>query len=1646
MKRNINYFVMAWIMLLCETTYGSSVDWLLSSHAGYRADGSVLDFGLEKVPGAAVQLQTGRLVFDTPEVSLKGSRGLDLVISRSHGKVGAGYHSLASWDLESPRLVLTTAPSTKLRGDAMSDGICSHTGDVSNGASGADYTYTASAGGAYAAELSKNITNTFISDVNRVFAQKVLQSVVIAATYGVPHNKASSNGSDAYYGNQALVSNIYSSLTNYTNSIITNNNWSEVSSLKSDTAASISNVFSGGNRVKIRNKNNTYTSFVFASNLTSVLNQDFFLNYDVAADDSVLVTNSSGVTTPYPHTMVRQLVLMYVYLNTLQSVKNNSSSWVTTQTTSANAYYFENKVDPRKRPVALYLPAQGNRLFYPVATGVTVTGFPVGARYVSQDNWFISCGVGSAKGMTVHSPNGVRYYFPETNRENQTGYPSAYKSQSFPGRVTLFASAVENVNRESYEFEYENIALGSQPFVGYNTANKLLLKGVKHKLDGALTDDGSQLLTFVYNKFNAGVYSNTYTSGSGDIVLRKIQRKRGVSYVDWVTYAYASGQKLTSSAYNSTADEISLKTIQDMESSKIYLDSATYINKDVYKYSYGGPYNISGNFPAVSGDALSSPQGFLWFFSDLTGVTYSRVKTDSTLAAGYTATWTYNDVAFNTPGYDETKSYRVGKSTYVVNGAPVNYVVNYTYTAPANNEQVVTVSLPLGKTHAYTFNYYPKGLNESPLQGYLKSISLGHKTTSYAWVPSIVIGQKPIADGAYDDASMENVNRYRQGSVVSTHHGSYGRSLLTFDAYDNPTSVTEFGLNGSSPISRALSLSYFNSDPLQIIDGGDNWWILGLKKTVSSGVKSLWAADYDDQGALTYKIVKGVRTDYEYTETSFSSCLPSLTSFEWGNFVSCVANVVFGDYHSGLVYKEDVGQGELVTKFAAYEKGIPQRVRLSNGGEEINVVDDYGNIVRHSNPLSIESSTEYNDAGEVVKKTPVAGLAYYTIGRNGFVVTTTLLDGAAVSTTTTESLDGFGRLLTTNSNSGGRTIYKKYELDVLGRIKKDGFPADSSASLDGVSYTYDEFDRVLTESNGTAVYTYCYQSCGSDVGSIVKVTNSLNDQTVVSSYYALAAFSTEYQSRIDQRGVDGSSLVTEVAYDPNWLLPTSSSRGRSSQIYAYDVSGQLDSITDNVSGVTGFTYDSAGRPGTITLADGIVETRQYYGLGDLVLSRSLSGGNGAILYDYTAAGALKKASSAHAVLDIGYDNYGRPWRLTQTVSLPNQANRVYTVDYGYNNFGQITSLTYPGGKAVDLSNQNGFGHVVNIPGVAESLAYDAYGNLKTLQMGSLSWDRSYATDGRLQGINFSTSVGCNYKVTYGYDLLNRINKVTDNCNRNDNIDSIDRWGTGQIKAISGGIALQAMGNAGTYSYTYDQDDIASVTRTVGIASPQVMTYQYKNSGSSPLLNNVTGTAYTMSYDDVGRITSDGGRIFTYDGFGRMLSQTDAQSSSLFYYAADSLRVSTQATTGGVTENTDYVYGLSGELLYEVNMTSQLAKSYIYVAGQLLATFETYPDTDSDQDGMVDEEEIENGLNPLLASDVAYDADADGLPDWQERLWGLDSNNPDTDGDGDSDGYEYERLGLLAAFDSTIRSAQSETAHDKCIRTKCWLIPVTLLLL
>ncbi len=70
------------------------------------------------------------------------------------------------------------------------------------------------------------------------------------------------------------------------------------------------------------------------------------------------------------------------------------------------------------------------------------------------------------------------------------------------------------------------------------------------------------------------------------------------------------------------------------------------------------------------------------------------------------------------------------------------------------------------------------------------------------------------------------------------------------------------------------------------------------------------------------------------------------------------------------------------------------------------------------------------------------------------------------------------------------------------------------------------------------------------------------------------------------------------------------------------------------------------------------------------------------------------------------------------------------------------------------------------------------------------------------------------------------------------------------------------------------------------------------------------------------------------------------------------------------------------------------------------------DDDDDNDGILDADELSNGLNPKDPRDAHEDNDGDGLTNYEELVvygdYNIDPNNPDTDGDGYSDRVEIEK--------------------------------------
>lgn len=1628
------------LSLLSSMLYAGPIDWSVAM-TSFPSDQSVGDTGQEKTPNGYVDLMSGNLVYDVPEVTLKGERGLNFTLSRSYGKVNNGFRSMGNWELESPRLVMMTGASTKLQGDGGA-GICVANGDAKtrNNSFGNPVYDTTIIDNGYKNE----IRSSYFELANANYFRKLAFALSIAS---VSQNNIDTNSATNRIYTAAIYNNIPSNsnkvsigLKQYSDRLLSLNKDAQIQALITNLIGShwaynaafdknritrVDIIYSGLSKTKTIYKGTDSTN-VFTGKMISNFNSDLLGESNINLKFYSNPTGSPVVLRDANNNPLNMAGLMTfvntnAYANTLLALLekewdgsripiNSAFKWSYKEFFSSTSDFgLYSNVDPRQRPISLYLPGQKNITFYPIKSGVT--GYPQSAKYISQDNWFISCENGG-NDFRVRAPNGTSYLFPSQNRENQTGFPTVFASQYIAGRVSIYASKIENQFGESYLMNYHKIENTNQTYQGYNNSSKLFLESIKHQLDGKNISTNDEVV-LSYAKYKNGSIvtenKNDFSNFEGDVVLTKINRYINNKYLVWKAYVYYQGS--SSNYLNNDTIPGSTNTVsqvQNKQAASVYLRTVGDVSGDAITYDYGGPYRIVGNHTKSVNGVTS--QGYMWFYSDLTGIKYFKSSSNG-LVNTKSVGWSYYLFNEPRPGFVETKSFKVNSSSYT--GADVNPLqILYKYSRNRDTkEQTTTVTTKdnttgLSKVYTYVMNAFDGGGAESFLHGLLKKVTIDSREEDYNWVTLHLIGQKPktINDNYTDN---EDVLLVRMSKKTVNHYGVYGTTYRDFDQYGNAQTIESTGLKGTSSTSLpSVSIAYFNAEPANAsVNDGSLPWITGLPRQKTYGGYTTQSIEYDVQGAIKTESKEGRITKFKYETVSFSSCLGNLTDFAWSKFASCFSDYVAGDKHTGLPMEVDVGNGQQITQYSAYKKGVPANIRLANGGLETNVIDDFGNIIFHTDADGVRSQNQYDDAGRLKVETPVIGLSYTTIDYNGLDIVRTMQNGASYNKT--EKYNGDGFLIYSAANTSNKTVVNSSKYDAFGNVIFSSNPSVGGTN-EGISTSYDVFDRPKTVIDNGVSVNYCYQSCGGRNGAIALTTDAYG--VTETDYLAVGDFSANLKTLVSRKGGDGSVFTTSTEYNLGLLKPTIATSGASTQSYSYNSNGSLATERDNsINGQKSYGYDATGRIKTISHQDGSVETIEYYSINDLISSRAWRGVT--TNYGYSLAGRLNSTNNANTSQGYGRDGFGRVVTLTQNIN-SNNANYGYTTTFGYNNLNQVVSIIYPNGKSVNLSDQNALGEVYSIPNVIQGLNYNILSQLTSVQANAdVAWTYSYSNNGLPTGVSSTSLNKCVLNIGYGYDALNRINRMSDHCGATYNA-TIDRFGTGLMKQVE---LEQAR-----YQYLYNNDDISSVniTSKSQIVAPASYTYNYVNGTSR--LANVSGSAYNFSYDAMGNVTNDGVRALDYDAYYR-ISKNGNES---YIYNTDGLRVRAVRDDG----ITDYIYDSAGNLVYDINHQSGYSKAYVYVAGKLVATLERYPDTNSKGfDLMNDFEGAEFGIKSLLDSYV--DSDDDGLPDYIERFIGSDPNNPDSDGDGHKDGYEYKLLGAKGVLDPLIYPSEPDPDED-----------------
>lgn len=413
-------------------------------------------------------------------------------------------------------------------------------------------------------------------------------------------------------------------------------------------------------------------------------------------------------------------------------------------------------------------------------------------------------------------------------------------------------------------------------------------------------------------------------------------------------------------------------------------------------------------------------------------------------------------------------------------------------------------------------------------------------------------------------------------------------------------------------------------------------------------------------------------------------------------------------------------------------------------------------------------------------------------------------------------------------------------------------------------------------------------------------------------------------------------------------------QGVQTRSYSYDGMGRLASATTPEAGQVSYQYNSFDLVTQRTDARGVVTTYGYDGLNRLQSVSYNVGSTGvpatpSLSYAYGTDSTQNNNGRLLTVTDgvgsetYAYDLLGRATQLQKKIN-----GTIYTMGYGYNLAGEVTSITYPSGRVVQRSF-DAIGRLCEIApqttgcGTAASPYATAYGYNTAFEATGFSYGNGvaasfgYSSD-RLQLTSLSyvkgtqTLFGLNY--FYGHDSTNCPNGVTGN--------------NGQIQCIT-----DSVDSGRSVAYTYDTLGRLLTANTTGSAnySQWGLSWSYDRYGNRTAQNVTAGSMQpvstpvdpttnrvnTLSYDTNGNMLNDGTNALVYDAENREVSNTQSSAVSTYSYDCKSLRV--VKNSGGNT--TVYIFSGSEVIGEYVNGAAPSAptREYVYSGAVLLAKIE-----------------------------------------------------------------------------------------------------------
>ncbi len=409
----------------------------------------------------------------------------------------------------------------------------------------------------------------------------------------------------------------------------------------------------------------------------------------------------------------------------------------------------------------------------------------------------------------------------------------------------------------------------------------------------------------------------------------------------------------------------------------------------------------------------------------------------------------------------------------------------------------------------------------------------------------------------------------------------------------------------------------------------------------------------------------------------------------------------------------------------AYLAGDPVSITDPLGRTTTRFVDAAGRVGSATDPLGHRSRRTYDNLNELTKVTDPAG------GETSF------------------GYDPAGNLTSVTDAKGNATVYTYDAMDRLAS-RKDALLAAETYGYDGngnlvsftdrkgqvTAFTYDGLNRRTfagfgkSGNNYSSQITYTYDSGNR----ITKLVDS-RAGTLTRTFDDLDRLTSEIAPNSPRKGIT-------YAYDVAGRRTSMTvGQGATPITYAYNDANQPTSIAQGTASV-GFSYDGAGRPASVTLPDGVVQTYGYDQAGELT----------SITYT--------KGQTTLGDLAYGYDGAGRRtgvWGAFARTGLPSATtqNAIYNADNELTSWNGTAASYDADGNLTSFGSQtytwNDRNQLASTSAGSSSFAYDALGRRLSKTISGTTTKYLYDGANIVQEQNTSNAATANLLTGLGID-------------------------------------------------------------------------------------------------------------------------------------------------------------------------------------------------------------------------------------------------------------------------------------------------------